>query len=149
MKKFENFEELLKEIGAECTSDFVYGKKELNNFLACTGSDEGKEPYFSFLVEFNGLKYKLGVTHEEIAEDEYKYTYWLMDIENLEGKLWKDVKAILDNQSTVDMSNFDNESGIVDFKGIYSDFSVTGYIVNLNEEIEIKIKDDAVIYRNN
>lgn len=149
MKRFVSFEELLKEIGAECKSDFVYGESELRDFLECTGSDAGEEPYFSFLVEFNGLEYKIGVTHEEIAEDEYKYTYWLMDIENLEGKLWKDVKVVLDKKSTVDMSNFHEESGIVDFKGIYSDFSVIGYIVNFDEEIGIEIKDDAVVYRNN
>lgn len=150
MKSFKDYKDLLTVIGAECKSDYVYGNGELISFLENNGSDEGREPIFSFTLEFNGINYELGVTHIEVEEDEFEYTYWLMGIKNLEGKMWKDIKKILDKYSTVDMSNFDRESGIVDFKGIYSDFSIKGYCIYSKEElVDIEIKDDEIIYRNN
>lgn len=148
-KDYKDYKELLKTIGAECKSDFVYGENKLTEFLGNQGSDEGTEPVFSFIVEFNSIEYEIGVTHEEVEEDVFDYTYWIMDIKNLEGKKWKEVKDILDKYSYTDMSNFDDKDGIVDFEGIYTDFSIIGHIVNYPEEVNIEIKDDERIYRNN
>ena len=150
MKKFKNYEDLLKAIGVWFSSDLTYAKNELNNYLETIGSDYG-EPTCLFSLEFNKIKYNIGVTHTEDKEDEDTYilTYWIIDIENLENRKWKDVKDILTKHITVDMTNFDKADGIVDFDGIYSDYSIMGKIEYSKEEMAIKISDDEEIYKNN
>ena len=150
MKKFKNYEDLLKSIGVCLSSDFTYAKNELNNYLETIGSDYG-EPTCLFSLEFNDIKYNIGVTHTEDKEDEDTYilTYWIIDIENLENRKWKDVKDILTKHITVDMTNFDKVGGIVDFDGIYSDYSIMGKVEYSKEEMAIKISDDEEIYKNN
>lgn len=148
MKSFEKYEDLLKAIGAESESDFTYGKKELNAFLENDGSDEGDEPYFSFDLEFNSITYSIGVTHKELEDEEYLYIYWLMDIKNLNGRAWKDVEKILYKYMTIDLVNFDSDGGIVDFRGIYSDFSIKGTIKDSSEKTTITIDNNETIYIN-
>lgn len=149
MKSFENYEDLLKKIGAESKSDIVYGNNQLKDFLECNGSDEGDEPYFSFKLEFNSIIYVIGVTYKELEEDVYSYTYWLMNIENLNGRNWKDVKHVLDKHAIAYESNFDSTGGIVDFEGIYSDFSILATVTKSSEEIIVNIDDMETIYINN
>lgn len=149
MRSFENYEYLLSKIGAESKSDFVYGKNELSSFLENNGSDEGDTPYFSFNLEFNSITYVIGVTHKELEEDVYSYTYWLMDIENLEGRNWKDIKHVLDKYSVAYDCYFDSTEGIVDFEDIYSDFSIRATLIYFEDEKEVNIDDMATIYKNN
>lgn len=78
MKNFESYEELLESIGMNKKDQ--YAKVMLNNYLSCEGSCEGgedKEPNVIYVLEYQGVNFEVGVTHEEIAEDEYKYTYWI------------------------------------------------------------------------
>lgn len=77
MKKFESFNQLLDSIGVTFSSHRKYANEELSNFLSCTGSDEGNTPRSYFTIEIDEEKFDIGVTHEEIEEDEYKYTYWI------------------------------------------------------------------------
>lgn len=148
MKSFEIYEDLLKEIGAVSKSDFTYAKNQLASFLEDIGSDE-EEPYFSFDLEFNGITYIIGVTHIEKEEDSYEYTYWLVDIKNLSGRKWKDVEYVLENHILIDDSNFDSKEGIVDFKGIYSNFSVGAKFKKVGEETTVIIDSEETIYVNN
>ena len=77
MKKFESFNELLDSIGVTFSSHRRYADEKLGDFLACVGSDEGKEPRSYFTIEIDEKKIDIGVTHEEVGEEEYKYTYWI------------------------------------------------------------------------
>lgn len=149
MRSFKNYEDLLTKIGAECKSDFAYGNNQLNTYLESNGSDEGDEPYFSFKLEFNSIIYVIGVTHKEVEEDVYSYTYWLMDIENLNGRNWKDVKHVLDKYSVAHDCYFDSTEGIVDFTDIYSDFSIAATVTKSSEETVVNIDDMEVVYINN
>ena len=122
MNKFESYDKLLKEIGMESTLDFTYAKNELRNWLESIEADYGnEEPSCLFSLEFNDIRYNIGVTYTKDKEDKetYIYTYWIIDIDNLENKKWKDVKHVLNKHITIDMGNFDKMTGIVDFDSIY------------------------------
>ena len=89
MKRFNDYEDLIKHIGAdspECIADF---KNVLNRFLEIKGSTlvehEDEEPRACFKVEIENTMYGIGVTSVEIKENEFKYYYWLM--ENEQDKL--------------------------------------------------------------
>lgn len=84
MKKFNSYEELLKEIGVIYSQEKKYFNDELNGFLEGVGSDivdnENAEPKATFKVEFEYQVYEIGVTSIEISEEgDYKYFYWLED----------------------------------------------------------------------
>lgn len=84
MKKFENFEELLKEIGIEFSSEVKYFNNELNSFLESVGSDivesKEEEPTTSFEVEIEDKTIEIGVTSIAEEEDNFKQYYWLIDV---------------------------------------------------------------------
>jgi len=82
MKKFNSYEELLKEIGVSYSQEKKYFNDELNGFLEGVGSDivdnENAKPKATFKVKFEYQLYEIGVTSIEISEEgDYKYFYWL------------------------------------------------------------------------
>lgn len=96
MKKFENFEELLKEINIEFPSEVKYFNDELTNFLECIGSDiveiEEEEPITSFKVEIENKIIEIGVTSIESEEDNiFKNYFWLIDVKYIIGTTDKDL----------------------------------------------------------
>lgn len=104
MKKFENFEELLKELGIEFSSEVKYCKGELSSFLENVGSDvvenEDEEPISSFEIEFENKKLEIGVTSIEINEEygDCKYYYWLIDFIYINQEIKQDIKENLFNE---------------------------------------------------
>lgn len=78
MNKFDSYEELLESIGMNKKD--VYAHNQLADYLGCEGScdgENGKEPNVVFVLEHEGVSYQVGVTHQEVAEDEFEYTYWI------------------------------------------------------------------------
>lgn len=154
MKKYNSYRDLLENIGISFSSHIQYANEKLNNHLSCEGSctveNQNEEPHTGFDIEIDGITFTIGVTSVEIIpEEKYEYFYWLMDTD-LSGKHWVNVKDYLDKFTTVDMSNFDDISGVVDFKEPFSDYSIIGFIdKSCIDEMNIIIKDDEKIYRNN
>lgn len=81
MKKFDSREKLIEYISAEYSQEAWGINQEIDNFLACEGSDivnnKFKEPDHVFTVDFNNCKYEIGITSMLISEDEYNYYYWI------------------------------------------------------------------------
>ena len=147
MIEFEEYKKLVESIGGITKSDIVYAKNELKTFLEDIGSDE-EEPVSYLKLNFNDVDYLIGVTHKVKNEFEFEYKYWLMYIENLEGKQWKDIKSFLENQITYDKDNFDKTYGIFDFVGVYGEYSIRGQLIKTADDIIYNIKDDTEIYKN-
>lgn len=149
MRRFNSYDELLEEIGVDFSSHIRYADDLLSDHLSNEGSDivenENEEPISSFKLKIDNLTFNLGVTALEIDNGaKYVYYYWLVDT-NLEGKQWKDIKNHLKSFISIDESNWNDECGIVDFSGAFSDYSITGY----RQEDEYLIKDEETLYKNN
>ena len=68
---FKKYEDLIDFIKVER----CYAEQELSNYLGCVESDIS-----SFKLEVDNKIYEIYVKTEEIAEDEYKYSYILIDV---------------------------------------------------------------------
>ena len=68
---------------------------------------------------------------------------------NLEGMKWFEVKEMLEGFTFVDSDNIGEEGEcVVDFTNEYHEYSVIGRIVFGEEEDELIIEDEAIVYKN-
>lgn len=68
---------------------------------------------------------------------------------NLEGMKWFEVKEMLEGFTFVDSDNIREEGEcVVDFTNEYHGYSVIGRIVFGEEEDELIIEDEAIVYKN-
>lgn len=79
MKRYENEVELMKDNDLLIYKDYI--QEKICDFLGCEGScvvtNKEEEPNTILTLTLGCEEYKIGITSVEIAEDEYKYYYWL------------------------------------------------------------------------
>lgn len=79
MKRYNNEVELMEDNDLLVYKDYI--QERICDFLGCEGScvvkDEEQEPNVILALTLGCDKYEIGITSVEIAEDEYKYYYWL------------------------------------------------------------------------
>lgn len=76
LKVFTDYKELEKYVGA----DGVYSRyldEEINNHLACIGSNVG-----SVEIEIDGREYNISIFSEETTEGNFEYRYEVFEIYN-------------------------------------------------------------------
>lgn len=79
MKTFNNYEDLLNNIGVTFSSHNKYANEELNNFLECIGStEEGEQIEGYFNLEIEGNSYDIAVTHIIKDDEEIEYKYHIL-----------------------------------------------------------------------
>lgn len=74
LRKFDNYEDLKKYIGADGIYS-EYAETELSDYLGCIGSNTG-----SFELQIDDREYVITVNSYEVEEDRFKYEYEVFEI---------------------------------------------------------------------